>query len=95
MNKILTPKVLEKTYYRLYTVNKIPLATENQHSEFKDILSRYIRLSRFNTFAMLLYAVLSLVVDIKVCYFSGHKVNKFLLFMALGFLLFVNLMALH
>jgi hypothetical protein len=57
-------------------------------------------LSRYIVFALIAYAVLSLTIDLKVLFFSGNylvggKFNKYLLFMALGFLMFMNIMVLH
>jgi len=62
-------------------------------------MQRYISLSSFNVVAMVGYAILSLALDLKVLFFNrrggGGTVSKPLLFMALGFLLFINLMAMY
>lgn len=57
-------------------------------------------LSKYIVFALVAYAVLSLAIDVKVLFFSGNnlaggKFNKYLLFMALGFLMFMNIMVLY
>jgi len=44
---------------------------------------------------MLGYAILSFAIDLKVLFYSNGRANKFILFMALGFLLLVNIMALY
>jgi len=60
-------------------------------------MARYISLSRFNVVAMAGYAILSLALDLKILFYTktggGGTVSKPLLFMALGFLMFINLMA--
>jgi len=38
MDKIISSKVLEETYFRIYTINKIPLSNESEVKAFKDIL---------------------------------------------------------
>jgi len=62
-------------------------------------MASYIALSNFNVVALAGYAILSLALDLKVLFFSrtggGGTVSKPLLFMALGFLMFINLMAMY
>ena len=70
----------------------MPLKDEN-FPKLKNLIDKIKSLNKYNKFALILFATITLLLDYRLWYFGSHHVFKATIYLALGLMLFLNLVS--